>query len=114
VGRTGIERRSGLVIIGILWLLTSLIGGIIRIGDGVRHGAVYVVIVVELYRRVSRSRGIVVRGGRAGRGIIGSEVVGRDAWHAGETQLAKVGSVEKGVVREIGLGWGAVMVAYGV
>jgi hypothetical protein len=105
------------MIIGILWRLTPLIRGIIRIGDGVRHGAVDVVIVVKLYRRVSRSGGIVVmidRGSRAGRRIIGSEVVGRDAWHAGETQLAKVGSVEKGVVGDISLARGGVMVAYRV
>ena len=51
---------------------------------------------------------------KGGRGIIGGEVGSGDAWHAGETQLAKVGCVEKGLVGEIRLAGkccGAVMVA---
>jgi hypothetical protein len=112
MGRTGIERRCGLVIMVILWWLTALIGRIIRIGDGrVWHGTINVVKLVELY---GRSGGIVGMIDKRGRGIFGSKVGGRDAWHAGETQLAKVGCVKKGVMGEIGLAvkcCGAVMVA---
>lgn len=103
------------MIMVVLWRLTPLVRGIIRICDGrVGHGTIDVVILVELYGRVSRSGGIVVMIDKGGRGIIGGEVGGGDAWHAGETQLAKVGCVEKGVVGEIRLAvkcCGAVMVA---